>query len=158
MQETTERLIERFIYRLVDPRNNEIFYVGQTYDPRERYYAHIACKSSNTAKDARITELRQLGLRPRFEIIEKIISVEIEPVLEAERKWILFYLEQGEPLTNVIERSKKRVKNLRSLVAEYYELIEQLEDSNLDQVQWNAKKDSLQKYTHMILTKKDSNQ
>lgn len=32
----------KYIYTITDPRDNNIFYVGQTKDPKQRFYYHLS--------------------------------------------------------------------------------------------------------------------
>lgn len=48
-----------FIYHLIDPRNNKIFYVGQTLNPNKRKYCHRKTKN----RDFKINPKKQQLLK-----------------------------------------------------------------------------------------------
>lgn len=59
------------IYSLVDPETDEIKYIGQTTNVRDRYRSHLSCNSnSNPGKNNWILSLKNKGLVPIMEIIE----------------------------------------------------------------------------------------
>lgn len=91
-----------YIYILRDPRTNEIKYVGKTVDPRSRSKKHglpSQLRGSGVRKVKWILELRSIGLRPIFEIIEECTEENWE---ERERYWISYHGGPG-VLVNVRE-------------------------------------------------------
>ena len=58
--------IKHYIYLYIDPRNNQIFYVGKGKD--NRAFSHLS-DSSESQKVNRISEIRTLGLQPIIEIL-----------------------------------------------------------------------------------------
>ncbi len=63
--EVAERL-GYYVYLYIDPRSNEIFYVGKGVG--QRVLSHLS-DASETRKVATIRELREAGLAPRLEIL-----------------------------------------------------------------------------------------
>jgi hypothetical protein len=57
-----------WVYRLRDPVTFEVRYIGETYNPRNRYSAHLACAGSCLSRHW-ISGLKAQGHRPLFEII-----------------------------------------------------------------------------------------
>lgn len=53
-----------YIYGLIDPRDNTIFYVGQTYQPDQRMKNHIS--------EAMTTPIRALG--PKYRRVRDILT------------------------------------------------------------------------------------
>jgi hypothetical protein len=85
------------MYILIDPRTEEIRYVGWTTKSLlERLQRHKSEKKSSH-KANWIASLVQLGLIPRVELIQR---VPIDFWEEAERYWIAFFRSRGCPLTN----------------------------------------------------------
>lgn len=89
-------------YRLRDPRNNAIFYVGISKNIQRRYKQHLACSGLNFKLNLRIQEILQCGFAPEMEIIEPAIPG-AEKARERERYWINHHTEQGNTLTNIAE-------------------------------------------------------
>ena len=60
------------IYALIDPRNQDIRYVGKSAEHLvyKRYYQHYGCYGLNHHKNAWIKGLRKAGLRPSLFILE----------------------------------------------------------------------------------------
>jgi len=82
-----------FIYSLVDPRNNNVFYVGQSKNPEIRLLDHIH-KSHllRTKKDFLLAELIKLRQLPTVNILESIMvdmsnKLSKFKVSERERHW-----------------------------------------------------------------------
>lgn len=89
-------------YRLRDPRDKAIFYVGISKNVRRRYKQHLACSGLNFQLNIRIQEILQCGLTPEMEIIEKNIDG-AEKARERERYWIRHHQSLGDVLTNIAE-------------------------------------------------------
>lgn len=63
---------QAYIYGLVDPRTNEIMYIGMSTNPTQRYRAHCAKpKGGDTQKNRWIDELKLVGMKPRMQILEE---------------------------------------------------------------------------------------
>jgi hypothetical protein len=89
-----------YIYSLTDPRSMQVFYVGQTTNPKDRLSTHIAV-SKIAGKDGdghrvkeRITEILQAGFRPSMAILERTMDK------TREKHWIKHCLFLGLPLAN----------------------------------------------------------
>jgi hypothetical protein len=108
---------EYLVYRLRDPRDQAVFYVGITNDLDARFKQHLLCDGSSPEKDGRIQEICQQGLQPSMEIIEA--PGEVRFAREREAYWINRYLQEHAPLTNVHipAYDGKRVVNGRSVKA-----------------------------------------
>jgi hypothetical protein len=60
-----------YIYALIDPRTNQVRYVGKTINPQTRKYQHVSERLIfNHYKSRWILTLHKLGLRPIFKILE----------------------------------------------------------------------------------------
>lgn len=80
-----------FIYVLRDPRTDDVKYVGKTKNPyfRERAHASLTqVRKQGIHKIDWTVELRSLGLRPKFEIIEECQEGKWK---EREEFWIAHY-------------------------------------------------------------------
>lgn len=83
------------IYALIDPRSNDIKYIGVTSDPRQRLKSHLS-EVGNIRKRRWIRELANEGLKPSMKIIEVVQSTEIQ----REVYWIKVLREHGCDLFN----------------------------------------------------------
>lgn len=92
-----------YIYALVDPRTNEIRYVGKSDNPEKRLsYGHMKCIGRNKYKNNWIKQLLKLNLQPSLMILEECENE--ESVWSAREKyWIKYYREQGCDLTNLTD-------------------------------------------------------
>lgn len=89
-----------YIYVLIDPRSEEIRYVGWTINPRQRLSAHVSrARKGGSYKYHWIAQLLDLGLRPTIEIIESGSGDHKDP----ERRWIAYYRSIGCRLTNLTD-------------------------------------------------------
>jgi hypothetical protein len=91
-----------YVYGLWDPRVEELFYIGQTRNFRDRRQAHFA-QLSLLPKLRRMESIVNDGQRPEMRIIEDVDS------FSPEAKWIEEYyisnaLKVGAPLTNVVTK------------------------------------------------------
>jgi hypothetical protein len=86
-----------YIYKLVDPRNREPRYVGQTTKPAVRIKGHRSVRCGVAARGWR-NELYALGLRPELEVIEEVDDGRWH---EREQYWIKRLRSEGARLFNV---------------------------------------------------------
>jgi len=87
------------VYALIDPRNNEIRYIGITANPDRRLEEHSSGRGGNIPKRTWITELYELGLTPRMQLLETGLS--LSTALEKENFLIQHYLNTGKDLVNL---------------------------------------------------------
>lgn len=87
-----------YIYALIDPRNSETRWVGQTNNPARRLGLHLATPDKNQAKWSWITELKGQGQKPTMQILEE---VEDNAANTRERWWIRELGQQGANLLNI---------------------------------------------------------
>lgn len=101
------RLQPRYIYALIDPRDNTVRYIGMTKDVYFRLRQHVKDGSRLDNKRVWINKLEQLGLSPELEILETIEvepdkSEDIEVIAQRREKfWIQEFLKSGAALLNV---------------------------------------------------------
>ena len=89
-----------FIYVLIDPRTEEIRYVGWTSTTlKRRLQAHL-CSRSGVHRTRWIQSLLREGLRP---CIRAVQQVPLGSWGDAERYWIAYFKKIGCPLTNGTE-------------------------------------------------------
>lgn len=93
-----------YIYGLVDPRTNQIRYVGKSVDPDKRLsQGHLLPSNlkQKLYKNHWLKELLSLNLSPEIAILESCNEANWE---EREKYWIKFYREIiGDKLTNATE-------------------------------------------------------
>lgn len=90
-----------YIYALVDPRNEEVRYVGWTLNVTKRLQGHVSCSrtgAEKTHKSNWIKSLLEIGLSPRMDILE---SGSGDGWGEAETRWIQHYRDLSHSLTNI---------------------------------------------------------
>ena len=93
-----------FIYMLIDPRNDEIKYVGKSDHPNQRLKEHIYMRyKKRSHKNNWIIGLIDSGLQPILKVIEEIRYSNWE---KRERYWIKYYKKQGYKLTNMTDGGK----------------------------------------------------
>ena len=85
-----------FIYGLVDPRTDEVRYIGYSKNPWERLKQHIEDKRKYH-KVFWINKLNIIGLEPKIKLIE-IINIKDRSIKE--RYWIKCYKDIGSRLVN----------------------------------------------------------
>lgn len=136
------------IYTLIDPRDNQVRYVGITCNPVSRYNAHLAALHGEGSPEKRawIKGLRSNGLKPEMVIIENDLTREI--ALENERKWIRYYQSQGCAIFNNANL-KIRPEEVVSLLKAHYDLLNQF--GIQDTEEWIEAKETLQIQTQELL-------
>lgn len=93
-------MTRHFVYVLIDPRTDEVRYVGCTIDVKRRIRGHLeAARTGHQIPNAAwIRELLKLSLKPRMEIVEVTDTDSWE---DRERYWIAHFEATGARLTNV---------------------------------------------------------
>jgi len=99
-----------YIYGLVDPRNDNVFYIGFTEFLNKRYNEHLNTngkkREKNTYKDNVINKIIMLGLKPGIKVLDEC-EHEYNGKLEMceherlERYYIQKYRNEGAKLTNL---------------------------------------------------------
>jgi predicted GIY-YIG superfamily endonuclease len=87
------------VYVLIDPRSDDVRYIGVTKDVYARFSQHLQCNGSNPEKNAWIQELKASNLMLIMRTIE--IANTLENAREREQYWIHQYLSQGAHLFNI---------------------------------------------------------
>lgn len=82
------------VYAIVDPRDEEIFYIGRTSELRRRKREH----GRRSPAGVRIAELRSNGLAPIFVVLERCPSLEAS--MRAEILWMEMLHARGARLVN----------------------------------------------------------
>lgn len=86
-----------FIYGLIDPRDNQIKYVGKSNNPSARLGGHVSCRASGE-KGRWIAELGAMGLLPIITVLEETTEAQWS---EREQHWIAAMRASGCALLNV---------------------------------------------------------
>lgn len=86
------------VYVLVDPRNDEIKYVGMTSNPIARLTQHQWDRAI-PEKYEWVQELKAAGMMARMEILESELTEYLDAI-EKEANWIKYYLSVGYKLFN----------------------------------------------------------
>jgi len=86
-----------YIYVLLDPRTNEIRYLGKTNNTKERLCGHLCEKGKLGHKYKWVQQLKKLGLKPIIEILDTVPKEEEE---FWERHYISLLKSWGIRLTN----------------------------------------------------------
>lgn len=89
-----------YIYTLSDPRNGHIRYVGKTVNMVNRFIQHCNRQKNSHLKNW-IMQLKNAGLSPIMEEIEKCDSSDESQWQEAEQFWIVYLRFLGFKLINV---------------------------------------------------------
>lgn len=88
-----------YIYTLINPRNNQVFYVGMSKNPKRRLNGHItASKLDKYKRHKYIKSLLTIGIRPVIKIID---CIDGDGWKELERFYIDYYKAIGYELVNV---------------------------------------------------------
>jgi len=82
-----------FIYGLIDPIDNSVFYIGRTCLPlRRRLFGHLRDgRKKRTAKGIRISQIQATGCEPKIIELARLENPTYEEAWEAEQAWIDFY-------------------------------------------------------------------
>lgn len=98
------------IYTLIDPRNNQVRYIGKSNNPKQRLANHINRSKScfNSPIHCWIRKLLSLNLKPIL-FIQEICNE--NNWQEREIYWIQYYREKYENITNVSDGGISPLKN-----------------------------------------------
>jgi hypothetical protein len=97
LREREAQRVRGWIYRLTDPRDGSVRYVGQTRRSLPGRLAEHLSKPTNNGMDRWFRQLQRAGLAPA---IEGIQQVDIEDLLEAESAQIFEHMREGHQLLN----------------------------------------------------------
>lgn len=73
-------VLKNYVYLYIDPRSNEVFYIGRGVG--DRAFAHLEEKDESP-KVARILELNEAGIEPRIDILRHGLTVNEAALVEA---------------------------------------------------------------------------
>lgn len=113
-------MITGYVYKMIDPIDGKVRYVGQTEDPQKRLRHHwrdrTQPKNLRNHKAHWIAKLwREHKAKPLMEILETIVAECVEDLEtklnDRELFWINYYLESGHDLTNTSHKFFNRVVN-----------------------------------------------
>lgn len=91
--------MKTFIYILIDPRDNQVKYVGKTNNVKRRYSQHISLASKNkTYKTNWLSSLIIMNLKPEMVVIDEC---EDDSWIELEQWYIELFKSWGFKLTNL---------------------------------------------------------
>lgn len=81
----TKNILGHYVYGLIDPKNDELFYVGKA-TKNNRPNQHLKIKADDNDKAQRINEIMNSGLKPRIDILRyglesKDIALEVEAAI-----------------------------------------------------------------------------
>jgi len=100
-----------YVYGLIDPRNNQVFYIGKGKDDRalSHFTEHELARSGNNRKTAKIRKLKTLGYSPVIEfyaqnIEDENLAYDIESSLI--KKYGRIGYEEYGTLTNICEDNR----------------------------------------------------
>ena len=82
-----ENKVFHFVYELIDPRTDDVVYIGITNNPNLRFQAHLSDTETNDKKGKWIEQLREESFEPRMKILE-IVETR-EEAFEREKYWIV---------------------------------------------------------------------
>jgi len=119
LAEVTERYL---VYALVDPRTDQVRYVGKTIRGIERIQEHTQKSSTKREQTHKARWIRQLaaeGFTPTVRLLE--VQPTRTRLNEAEVKWIAFGREQGWPLTNLTDGGEGALRRSASTIAKFRE-------------------------------------
>lgn len=120
-------MIGAFIYALIDPRDNEIRYIGQSKYQATRYKQHVSSfDEENIAKQRWIDELKEAGLLPLYAVLEE--DVEWSSRFKRENYWINHCLSLGDRLTNQPEYKSPQQRQREAYEYKQEKLHKLLED------------------------------
>jgi hypothetical protein len=120
--ETLTTLINKelyyYIYCLLDPRTEQVRYVGRTLRPTSRLFEHGTEAERAIHKNAKqrwLCELDQEGQKPKIKFLE---LCKVEQAETREQHWIDFYMGQKHLLLNTCTtiRVNQRYKRRRELL------------------------------------------
>lgn len=116
---------KEYIYYLLCPITNYIFYVGKSIYPKYRLYQHVSetIKVTSGEKYRIISSILKANMYPIVvEIDSTEISNSIEKILSAQKEiyWINRYIELGQPLCNKIGIKPTTVKPNKDSIKPIY--------------------------------------
>ena len=89
----------RYIYLLKDPVSKEVVWIGETSKPKQRYDQHVwGCKKDSNAKKEWLNNLKAMGLKPWFEIVDTAENK--RQAMVKENDIIVTHLKRGANLFN----------------------------------------------------------
>ena len=123
-----------YVYGLIDPRDNQIHYVGITQNsPARRLASHISGGAS--AKDGWLTALIDVGFLPRIAVLQQAETY--SEIFELETWWIKIAEQVGWPITNTNKTNRRIMRDSNGFVIaqpdcdEWQDVAREFEPANL---------------------------
>jgi predicted GIY-YIG superfamily endonuclease len=108
-----------YIYALVNPEDDSVFYVGKANRLQARLANHLSLSDSdgNRHKKNKIKKIKQRGFLPELKVLEKCLQSEWK---SREKHWIAYGRSNGWPLTNIVNGGEGATWNYWEQVAAPY--------------------------------------
>lgn len=87
-----------YVYALIDPRTNEVRYIGATNNLLRRLNEHMRLYGGNTRKNSWLKELKDAHMLPHMHTLEVLEDERYNQ--DCEDAWIAAYVEAGADLLN----------------------------------------------------------
>ena len=105
-----EKRGKKYIYALIDPLDNKVRYIGQTYNVTRRFSEHKreALNQTRTKKDKWIVDVIKRGRHPCPIVLEEVKKEDSD---DKEKKWIRYYKSKGVELVNTSRKGLMHLHN-----------------------------------------------
>lgn len=114
-----------YIYTLTNPLINELFYVGCTVNPKQRFWEHIANRNLKDTLKKReyFSELEANGIKPIMQIVDQIESTNHGYISKMEIAWIrIMQLRHGTLINTIDGKEIQDEQEAFEIIAHYKEL------------------------------------
>lgn len=106
---------KHYIYGLIDPRSNHLFYIGVTHDLDSRLAVHSQCAGNGFKKKAFVKQMRAEGFKPQIVILQTCGAKSAKHI---EKQWIQFSMFLGANLINEKQSTENGI-DIRDRFGEY---------------------------------------
>lgn len=116
-----------YIYTLSNPITGDVFYVGKSTNPKNRYYGHVSCAKRGVDTMPVYDIIRTMDCKPVLTVVDSITTIHETLAFKLEACWRWISEQDGNELSN---KKKHGYVSNHNKALEFTAIIKRFAESN----------------------------